>query len=72
MADSGSSGRGFGRHGFFQRRDEHARDIEARLFRDLDEAGGTGDVDFGDVIADDVQADQQQAARGELGRFDSL
>src|SRR5450830_40045 len=49
----------------FQRVDEHGRDVEAGLVENLLEAGGAGDVHFGEVVADDVQAHQQQAARGQ-------
>src|SRR5690606_703597 len=34
------------------------------LLGNFDKAGGAGDVDLGDVIADDVEPDQQQAAAG--------
>ena len=42
-----------------QRVDEHRRDVEAGLLRDLLEAGRAGHVDLGHAVADDVQAHQQ-------------
>ena len=38
-----------------------AGDVEAGLVLDLEEAGGAGDVDFGQVVADHVEPDEQQA-----------
>lgn len=38
----------------FEGIDERRRDVEAGLLGDLDEAGGTRDVDLGEVAADDV------------------
>ena len=46
-----------------ERVDEHRRDVEAGLLRDLLEAGRAGDVDLGQAVADHVEADQQQPAR---------
>src|SRR5690606_34170962 len=37
---------------------------------DFADAGRTGDVDFGEVVADHVQADEQQAALAQLGADD--
>ena len=39
---------------------EHRPDIVSGLLRDLDEAGRTGHVDFGQAVADDVEADDEE------------
>src|SRR3569833_2368477 len=54
-------------HFLFDGVDEHRRDVEARLVRDLLEAGRAGDVHLGEVIADHVQSYQQQAAGCQQG-----
>src|SRR3982750_4734532 len=46
-----------------ERVEEHRRDVETALLRDLLKAGRAGHVDLGQAVADHVEADQQQAAR---------
>src|SRR5207302_3537024 len=53
-------------YGGFQGVQEHPGDAESGLLGDLLKAGGAGDVDFGQVIADHVQADEEQPRSREL------
>src|SRR5882672_12541613 len=53
--------------GRFERVEEHPRDVESALLRDFLEAGGAGDVDLREKVADDVQADEEQPLARELG-----
>src|SRR5689334_12369256 len=43
------------------RGDDLARDIDARIARDLARAGRARHVDLGEVVADHVESDEQQA-----------
>src|SRR5688572_18604389 len=42
--------------------EQQAGDVEAELRVELADAGGTGDVDLGQIVADRVEPDEQHAA----------
>ena len=52
----------------FEGVDDCAGRVEAGLIGDLDHAGGAGDVDLGEPVADHVEADDEQSARPQDGR----
>src|SRR5438128_2204472 len=44
---------------------DQGRDVGAAEALDLADAGGRGDIDFGEIAADDVDADKDHVARPE-------
>src|SRR5690606_37680781 len=46
---------------------DHDRDVRSAEALDLADAGGGGDVDFGEVVADDVDADEDHVPLPERG-----